>query len=383
MNGRKILILTVCILMLASGVSAKRILFYEVGTQAKYQIEDGYSQFKKELQLRGHDVASITQSGSLSKDKLDNYDVLVIQDLRRQFTIEDISAILWFVMQKGSGLFINGGDPNAANKLTIPFGTTVDDANLKDITSIIPGTADGFSFVISQFPPEDELRVLRQGVNNIGFYKGSGLFLSSNARCIATGDADTFSDTGSFSSGSKPCVASAALFGNGLVFVLSDPDILADDYIENYNNKYLGLNIIDWLSISRELPAPGNTTQEIGVIIASLNLENKRLTAQVEQLETEKSFLETNVLELGSQLSGALPNIAEMEAERLGPLTKTNWVILVFGFCILGAAFFISKRKETKPLGEGSELGYELGEDLGDLGGDLGDIGKEGLPPQE
>jgi len=353
-------------------VTAKRILFYEVDTAKEYTIEVGYSQFKKELQSRGHDVASITQAGSLTKDKLESYDVLVIQDLKRQLTIEDISAILWFVMQKGSGLFINGGESSAANKLTIPFGTTMDNANLKDITNPIPDTIDGFSFIITQFPPEDEYRVLRQSVNKIGFYKGGGLFLSANSHCIATGDSDTFSDTGSFASGSKPCVASAALFGNGLVFVLSDPDLLSDKYMANYDNKLFGLNIMDWLSMNRQLPAAGNTTQEISVVIASLNLENQRLNAQVDQLSKEKSFLENSIYEISTQLTDATAKIADMEGARIGPLTKTNWVVIIFGFCILGAAFLLSKKREAKQPPEAGELGYELGEELGDLG-DLGE----------
>lgn len=356
----------VCVLVFSTGVSAKRILFYEVGTGKDYQIEDGYSKFKQELQSRGHDVASITQAGTLTKEKLESYDVLVIQDLKKQFDIEDISSILWFVMQKGSGLFINGGESTAANKLTIPFGTTMDSAILKDITSPIPGDKNQYDFLISQFPPEDEFRVVRQGVNKIGFYQGSGLHLSANAHCIASGDGDTFSETGSFAAGSKPCIASAALFGNGLVFILTDPDILGNKNIDSYDNKALGLNIIDWLSMSRELP-PQADMGNITVIIGSLNLENKRLQAQVEQLTKEKSFLERTLNDLNTQLSDATAKIMQMEGERIGPLTKTNWILLILGFCVLGAAFFLSKRGEKKPPVDEAELGYELGAELGDL----------------
>jgi len=370
MNKNKLVsVLMVFILLFSATASAKKILFYEVGTSSTYTIESGYSSFKEELQARGHDVASITQAGTLTKDKLENYDVLVIQNLQRQFEIEDISAILWFVMQKGSGLFINGGEPNSANALTIPFGTTMDTANLKDITSPIPSDSQDYDFIISTFPPEDELRILRQGVNRVGFYKGNGLYLSGNARCIATGDSDTFSDTGSFAAGSKPCVASAALFGNGLVFTLSDSDMLSNDRIKDFDNKQFGLNIVDWISMSRELPQPGNTSQEISVIIGSLNLENKRLQAQVDQMTKEKSYLERSVSDLTGQLADATTRIGEMESERIGPLTKTNWILLVVGFCVLGGAFFLSKRKEKKVEVDTTELGYELGEELGDLGG--------------
>ncbi|MDD5112037.1 MAG: hypothetical protein PHG85_05790 [Candidatus Altiarchaeota archaeon] len=384
-NSKILALSMACLLLISGGVSAKRILFYEVGSGGDYMIEGGYSKFKQELQSRGHDVASITQAGSLTKDKLQGYDVLIIQDLRTQFTIEDISSILWFVMQKGSGLFINGGDPNSANKLTIPFGTTMDTAILKDITTPIPGDTNNYDFLVNNFPAEDEFRVLHQGVIKIGFYQGSGIFLSGNARCISSGDGDTFSETGSFASGSRPCISSAALFGNGLVFVHTDPDFLTDRNIGNFDNKAFGMDIIDWLSMSREMTPPGNTTQEIAVIIGSLNLENKRLEAQVDQLSKEKSYLETTLNDITNQLTDATDKILKMESERIGPLTKTNWTILIFGLCILGAAFMLSKRKEKKIHEEASELGYELGEELGDLseessGGPIG--GGAGQPPK-
>lgn len=376
MDSTKVFALVlVCVLFLSVSVSAKRILFYEVGSSEDYKIEKGYSILKQELQARGHDVASITQAGTLTKEKIEVYDVLVIQDLRRQLDVEDISAILWFVMQKGSGLFINGGDPGAANKLTMPFGTTIDSATLKDITTPIPGDTSEYDFMITTFPPEDEYRVLRQGVNRIGFYQGTGMLLSADAHCIASGDADTFSETGSFATGSKPCVASAALFGNGLVFTLSDSDLLSNKNINSYDNRVLGLNIIDWLSMTRELPPPGNTSQEISVIIGSLNLENKRLQAQLEQLTREKTFLERSVSDLNTQVTEATDKIQEMEREKIGPLTKTNWVIIIAGFCLLGAAFIISRKKEAKSPVETTELGYELGEELGDLS-DTGDLPK-------
>jgi hypothetical protein len=369
MNKKGFLALTIgLMIVLSAGASAKKILFYEVGTGGDYTIEAGYSSFKQELQSRGHDVASITQQGSLTKEKLQAYDVLVIPELGKEFTIEDISALLWFVMQKGGGLFISGGRPESANKLTIPFGTTIDTGLLKDITSPLKDDPSTNNFLITQFPSEDEYRVLRQGVNRVGFYQGSGMFLSGNAHCIASGDSDTFSDTGSFATESKPCVASAVLFGNGLVFILSDADMLSNKNIDSYDNKVFGLNIMDWISMTRELPTPGNTTQEIGVIIAALNLENKRLQAQVEQVTKEKNYMEDMVSSLNSQLTDATDRIMQMENERIGPLTKTNWVVVGFGFCILGAAIIISRKKEKAPPQETSELSYELGEELGDLG---------------
>jgi hypothetical protein len=375
MNKKIVFMLTLaCILAFSvGGVSAKRILFYEVGTSPDYMIENGYSHFKQDLQDRGNDVASITQAGTLTKEKLDVYDVLVLPGFGASLSTEDISAILWFVMQKGSRLWIIGGIPDATNKLAIPFGTTMDTANLKDMIMPIPGDINNYDFLINTFPAQDDpsVRVMVQGVNRLGFYQGSGLFVSGNAHCIASGDSNTFSETGSFPSGSKPCVASAVQFGNGLVVILSDPDLLTDKNIDSFDNKLFGLNIMDWLTMSTELPAGGDIGN-ITIIIGSLNLENQRLKAEVDKLTKERDYLTGAVSDLNTQLSDVNDQLLAMQTERIGPLSKTNWIIVFVGLCILAAAIILSRRKEKKPPAEATELGYELGEELGDLG-DIGD----------
>lgn len=362
-----IALITVVVLSFVGSASAKRILFYEVGTRKEVTIQDGYKKLAEELRLRGFDVATMTK-GELSKETLKNYDILVMQDLRNTLKTDEISAILWFVVQEGNGLFVNGGDPAKANQVTIPFGITVDEGTLIDNTNPIPGNQKNSNFIVSRFEPPDEMRVIKQGVSSIGFYEGNGLFLSGNAIAVATGDTDTYSDTGSFSAGSKPPIGAGVVFGNGLVFVLTDADIFRDTNIGSFSNKNFGINIIEWLGISKEQPFMGNKTEkELYVMVGELKLENTRLNAEVERLEGEKKALIQANLDLTTDLGNANNEIEKIKTERVGPFTKTNWATIILGACILIAAVIISKRKkpeageEEMPLGELGELGYELG----------------------
>lgn len=366
-------------------VSAKRILFYEVGTPGEYTIEGGYSSFANELRNRGYDVASITR-GELSKGALENYDILVIQELRRGLKTEEISAILWFVMIKGSGVLINGGDPSNTNQLTIPFGITIDGGNLIDTTDSISGDDNRQDFTVDRFEENAMMRVVIQGIQRIGYYGGHGLYLSGSAISLATGDTDTYSDTGSFAAGSVPTVSAATLFGEGLVFVHSDADLLVNNNIQSYDNLRYGVSTIDWLTISAEPSIQGNMTwQEVQILINELKLENTRLTNQVDQLTEEKSQVISQYLDVSSQLQSATTELSNLKEAHIGPFTKSNWALIIVGVCILVAALVMSKRgggaSPTTESISGEELlsglEYELGKE-GDSGGDLeSDLDKE------
>ena len=102
MNIRQIIIVFGILFLISIPVSSRntelrpsRILFYEVGTSDKFKIERDYSEFAQVLRDRGHTVASITR-GELSKDALQNYDILVIQELGKPLSTEEISSIIWF-----------------------------------------------------------------------------------------------------------------------------------------------------------------------------------------------------------------------------------------------------------------------------------------------
>jgi hypothetical protein len=363
MNKKGLIAFILIINMLAAGVEARRILFYEVGTSAAYTIEGDYSKFSDELKKKNYEVASI-EKGELTKDKLENYDLLVVQDLNKQLTTGEISAIIWFVLQKGRGLFINGGGQGSANQLTIPFGVTVDNGILIDTTDMIPALKDRNSFTIDRFDEDALTSVLRQGVSKVGFYKDSGLFLSGSSKCVARGNTDTYSDTGSFAAGSTPCVAAASVFGAGQVFTLSNADMINNKYMSDYNNKNLGLNIIDWLGMVTDNVTQGTSCDEVYIQIKEMRLENDRIKAQVKLLNDDKDNLNNQYNTANMQVTECQQRYDDLQAKTYFGLSTSNWAIIILGVFILLAAIVYSRKKSTEVRIKDedilNELGYEL-----------------------
>ena len=383
MNLKRHITLVLVVYLLMADVSAKKILFYEIGS-SQYNIEREYSKFANELRKRNYEVASI-EKGELTKDKLQNYDILVVQDLNKQLTTEEISAIIWFVLQKGNGLFINGGGQERANQLSIPFGVTVDNGLLIDTSDQIPTLNDRNSFTVDRFIEHPGMVTLQQGVSKIGFYKGAGLVLSSNSNCISTGSSNTYSDTGSFAAGSQPCVIAASQFGNGLVVTASDPDMLSNKYIEDYNNKNMGLNIIDWLGISTDNLPAANNSADTQLQIKEMKLQLARLNFTADQLAKDKANLLGQYGDLSSQYADVQTELANTKEGLIGPFSRSNWAIIILGVCIMVAAVVFSQRKPSqagvklKDEDILNELGYELDKPAQDTGGDKKEGGLDDL----
>jgi len=372
----KILLTGFLIYLLTAQVVAERILFYEISAGA-YTIEKDYSQFADELRKKGFEVASI-EKGELTKEKLENYDILIVQDLNKQLTTGEISSIIWFVLQKGRGLFINGGGKGKANQLTIPFGATVDSGILIDTSDQIPALNDRNSFTIDRFVDDPATKTLRQGVSKIGFYDDSGVFLSGNANCIATGNTDTYSDTGSFAAGSFPCIASASLFGGGLVLTVSDADVLANKYLDDYNNKNFGMNIIDWLSLATQEISEENNTNALHLRIKEMRLQNLKLNQDLNKTVDDKKNAMAQLSSVSLELATAKNRIEEIEDGYVGPFRQSSWAMILLGISVLIAAIIVSKKKgggEAKIKDEDilNELGYELDEPDGGGEGDVDD----------
>ena len=351
----------IILLLFPQITTAEKILFYEVGTPPKYQIEKGYSKFAQELRNKGHIVASITK-GTITKEKLEAYDILVLQAVQKPVKAEELSAILWFVLQKGSGLFINGATPNS-NQLTVPFGITVDSGLLIDTND--PLESEEYSnninmFIINHFPDDPITRTLRQGVTRIGFYKGNGIFLSTNAHRLACGDEDTYTDTGSFPTGSEPCVSAAVLFGRGMVVLHTDPNFLTNDHIGEYNNLKYGLNIIDWLSIKRNVEDIGENT-DCSVLIGMYKLENTRLKTENKKLRKERDSLASANLDLTAKINELTSQQSGLK--KIGPFTSTQAMIL--GAMVLVIFILLIKKRKAKEVSKEKEapeeeIGYEI-----------------------
>jgi hypothetical protein len=363
MNKKALSAVVLTIFLLSTGVEAKRVLFYEVGSSQTTTIEGDFSKFADELVKKNFEVASI-QKGELTKDKLENYDILVVQDLNKQLTTGEISAIIWFVLQKDRGLFINGGGQGSANQLTIPFGVTVDNGILIDTTDMIPALKDRNSFTIDRFDEDPFTSVLRQGVSKVGFYKDSGLFLSGSSKCVARGNTDTYSDTGSFAAGSTPCIAAASVFGGGQVFTLSNAETISNKYINDYNNRNLGLNIIDWLGMVVDNVTEGATCDEVYIQIKEMRLENDRVKAQIKLLDDDKTNLNGQYNTANMQLTECQQKYDDLQSKTYFGLSMSNWAIIALGIFILLAAIVYSKKKSTEVRIKDedilNELGYEL-----------------------
>ena len=363
MKKRLLTLLVLAIYILSLDASAKKIVFYEAGT-TQYTIQKEYSKLAEELRKKSYEVATI-EKGDITKDKLENYDILVIMNPNKQFTTDEITALIWFVLQKGRGLMINGGGQGKANQLTIIFGVTVDNGILIDSQNQIPALKDRSSFTIDDFKEYPLTRILKQGVSKVGVYKTSGLYVSGTSMCVAAGNPTTYSDTGSFAAGTQPCLAAASRFGGGLAFTLSDPNMLGNKYIDDYNNKAFGLNIIDWLSIPSEvIPVDELNNTDYVLQIKDMRLQNMRMDQQVNQLMTEKKQITDKYSQCSQSLEEVQTQLSESESSKIMGLDRQNWAIIVLGVCILMAAIFYSKKKSTdvkiKDEDILNELGYEL-----------------------
>lgn len=364
MQFKKIFLCALLVFLLIGSVSSvKRVLFYE--TKASFKTDTQYSKFKEELERRGYIVSKLEIE--LSKEILErnNPDVLVLPGLSSSLTPTEKAAVFEYVMQKGKGLFICGGTP-PANELSIPFGMTIDEAPLEDETDAIENDKEKFSLSYADnFVSNPSTKAILQGVAQLGFFGGSGIALSGSAKPVIIGDRDTYapkSPTGMFPKGSKPPIAAAAIVGNGLVFLLSDGDMLSNTYLDkypSYDNLKFGANIVDWLSIS--MKATENASlDDLRVMIGNIQQENSRLNETISSLKKEKEELIKEKQRLTSELEIANEKIKEMEKQSFFGVKYWIWALVLIGVGILVLSIVVAKKVKKIPR-KFSQLGYEFG----------------------
>ncbi len=252
-----------------------RVLFYE--QKSKYKIDDEYSLFSTALQTKasvssplfGYIVESYQEDFSSEVLLSRHPDVLVIASLTEPLSSDELSVVSDYLMH-GGRLFILGGSTDAVNQIIAPYGMTLDSAVLMDETRPVSPEGNNTEFVVDIFNFRDELiRATYFGISQIAFFGGSGIIISSTAdpslvKTVAIGSRDCYSPSSVvFNKGSQPPIAAAAVVwgegGNvsgqlGLVFVLSDEDILTNEHLDtskhNYDNLRFGTNIIDWLYVT-------------------------------------------------------------------------------------------------------------------------------------
>ncbi|RLI90128.1 MAG: hypothetical protein DRO65_03365, partial [Candidatus Altiarchaeales archaeon] len=363
--------------------------FYE--KSSKHSIDRDYTRLKAELEKRGYRVEKIDIPITREVLESRNPDVLVIAGLKEPLTAQELAAVLEFVMYKGKGLFVVGGweakskGLSPANQIVIPFGVMLDSAPLEDEKNPVVESSKILTnrkyFVIKRFNRKDPtIKSVVYGVRELAFFEGPGIILPEGydntlIKVVANGSYDAYSPQSiHFQKGSMPPIAVAALVGRGLVFVLSDDDMLSDKYTDpakyNYDNIRFAANIIDWLrtkSVTGQLPSE---ISELQLIIGQMKVEMENMNTTLKEKDKKIAELQSQVTNLNGLLS-----ICEEENNRLKSQTDpvlgisyTNWGIILIGLCILIfmiVKFGKSKAKEKETEETEEELGYEFEEEEG------------------
>ncbi len=393
-SSKVLVTILACILIssFAGNVTAdgKKVLFYESKTSGNYKMGSGYSKFVNELKNEGYTVYLTTE---ISENTLKTYDpaVLVIPNIGNPLEPKELAAISEFVMGRGKGLFIAGAT-QTANQIT-PFGMTVDSNPLEDDMNCIKDTPAGTCldktrFVVTIFSSDPIVQSVRLGINQLGFYGGNGIYLSGNAKPVAMGSRTTYTLAGSFPPESNPPIAAGAIVGKGLVFLLSDPDMLSNENIDKYDNLKFGINIVNWLGISpREWE--NTSINELGVIIGELEIEKSELNDSINQFRKERDAVVQDYNRISEQLVSTMEERDACKGVKFFGFDYTLIGMAILGFCIVVAGLIIARRgKKTGKRGI-EELGYEFDEKSGEGevdigGGKLDDIitGRETTPKE-
>ncbi|MEA1925417.1 MAG: hypothetical protein U9M95_06055 [Candidatus Altiarchaeota archaeon] len=373
----------------ASAVEQKRILFYEKNSAKGYTIETDYSTFKDALEGRGYVVESL--GIELSRDVLQTRDpdVLVIAALSSQLSSTELAAIFEFVMQKNRGLFILGGSASKkgispANQITIPFGMTLDSAILQDERNpVVGGTKiTEKDFVVNTFNPDSDptIGLAIQGVREIAFFEGSGIDVpksdqNSNVKTVAICGRNAYSpESQIFQKGSRPPIAAAGIVGEGLVFVLSDEDMLTNDHLDTtkykYDNLRFGTNIVDWL---RTTKIASNVSADIDQLIISIGScitlkERINDTLQETTQRLDKTIAEKTALAQEYEQTTMELNELKEQADPILHINYMYWAIAVVAIAVILLSVVVAGRKTKKaPSDEKEEVfGYEFEEGFGE-----------------
>lgn len=208
------------------------------------RFEDYYSAFSRYLTNQGG-RADVLGAAPITTEHLKGYDVLMISFPQEMFSDDEISAIMDFVAG-GGGLFLVGeeGDFNHfkknLNALSTRFGVTFNDDEVLDPTDRI----GEYYSIIHTF----EEHPITSGVEKFVIYGGCSLKVEGNAKVLATGDDDSYSTEGYYKAGDYPPVLCALEHGSGRVVCVGDGSFFRNNFINEFNNKQLALNIVNWLS---------------------------------------------------------------------------------------------------------------------------------------
>ena len=231
----------------------------------KMLIDEGHSEWLvsgnaqtliQALEDKGYAVDAF--SGTITQSLLSAYDAFLIGIAWGSFTQSEMQAIEDFV-KDGGGLWLIGlgwswvgYHPDSTiydypmNQIAQRFGAFYNDDIIFDPTDYTtdPGSAIFHSPFIYSHP-------VTQGVSQIG---ATGMVIGSISiqigTILITGDDDSYGspDTSPYPNpGSHPPLLAAIECSLGRVIIGSHEGFFHDDHVYEYDNKILGLNIVDWL----------------------------------------------------------------------------------------------------------------------------------------
>lgn len=237
-----------------------KILFDE--SHGEPTLEELYTSFMNSMKELGNEV-EVLKSAPLSDEVLGAGDVFMTSFPQDPFSAEEIAALKRFV-EGGGGVFIVAeegdweGFKEKINALSKEFGIEFNDDEVHDPTDSI---SESYSNIhtLKEHP-------VTEGVKDFMIYGGCSLKVSGNAQAIATGDDDTFSTLDYYKAGEYPPVLAAAEHGAGRVVGIGDGSLLRDNFISQYNNHQLAINILNWLGErageKKEEPEPKEEPKE-------------------------------------------------------------------------------------------------------------------------
>ncbi|ODS42368.1 MAG: hypothetical protein MSIBF_03325 [Candidatus Altiarchaeales archaeon IMC4] len=387
MKPTKFFVLVAIFILGSTCVNAeeRKVLFYELGSSAAYGSSTGYSKLAERMVKEGYTVTPLSV-GPITTEKLRGYDLLVIPAMGSTLTSDEMAAVLSFVMQDGKGLFITAGSETETNHLAIPFGIRIDaSGKLEDSENQMPGDTNKRDFQVSRLTEDSLISTIRKGVNRIGFYEGSGLYLTGEAKWVATGSRSSYSTSGTFPRDSMPPVAAVVrfgCFGSGLIFLTSDPDMFKNENIEKYDNMKLAVNAVEWLTTPQDIYKENETC---GDMMREVTIEKNRIEREMKLINAS---LEQTTIKLNTQLSENAQLTEDINHLRSGMfcykdafcVAQTTAAIILLGlFLLVGVIIYSSrmpKPQEKKGDELGEELGYEFEEPIEEIGREEGTEGK-------
>jgi len=277
--------LLICLVLCVNGtVSAedttnKKKLFDESHHQFWCNcIDAGLADFATELRNNGYQVDRVTD-GPLTYDKLKDYDVFVLpngfvgkhsfDEGVKLLTDDEIKAIKKFVTE-GGGLFLFGCgwswvdythlsiEKAPVNQIGKELGIKLNDDIIYDSTNRYPGCSEGCPIFHRPFIKEHSITEDVYKITNCEGLPSSLTISDPSVNIIISGDEDSYMGYRGkyYNKGEKPPFIAVAEYGKGKIVFAGHEGFLSsadenNDGIKNlyeYDNKRLGLNIIDWLA---------------------------------------------------------------------------------------------------------------------------------------